>query len=671
MKYLFFVGFFFVVQPLAGQNDSSITSLNEVVITAQRKTERKLLIPYTVQSVNRESLDGYSPRTTPEALLQLNGVLVQKTNHGGGSAFLRGLTGNQTLILVDGIRLNNSTFRYGPNQYLNTIDAYTISKIEVARGTGSVQYGTDALGGVIHIIPSEPSFSKDSSGWHGRVLSKYMTGDMEKTLRGELNISGENIAATGGLTYRSFGDLIGGDTTGRQSPSGYKEFATDAKIKFRLRDNVQVTFATQFLQQDHVPVYHKVVLEDFALNEFAVQRRVLNYGRLNIYGDRNIFKKVELIASWQQSIEGRNSRKNNSLILRTEKDMINTIGITYDIFSQITNSWSANSGIEFYYDIVNSTRSDINTQNNTESHKRGLYPDDSKYGNYSLYSLHHLEMRKWRFEVGVRFNTFDIRLSDSSLGEVRISPSAIVGNVAVLYCLNRRSSLYATLSTGYRAPNIDDMGTLGIVDFRYEVPARNLLPEKSSNAEIGYKVEWKRFSASANVYYLRLKDIITRIKMDGNTINGYPVYKKENVEESFIRGAEAEVDWLLISNLKISGGVSYTYGQNKTRNEAMRRIPPFNGKAMCTYRNQRLFSSIELMFSAKQVRLAQADKEDNRIPKDGTPGWSVMNVYGGYQLKKLKLSAGVQNIFNEDYRTHGSGINGYGRSGWLQIIFNF
>ena len=131
-----------------------------------------------------------NPRTTPEALMGMNGVFVQKTNHGGGSPFVRGLTGNQTLILVDGIRLNNSTFRYGPNQYLNTIDAYTIQRIEVAKGTGSVQYGTDAIGGVVHIITKRSAICNKVKLVHGKVIGKYMTGDMEKTGRGEANYSG-------------------------------------------------------------------------------------------------------------------------------------------------------------------------------------------------------------------------------------------------------------------------------------------------------------------------------------------------------------------------------------------------------------------------------------------------------------------------------------------------
>jgi len=131
------------------QLTDSINNLSEVTITATRKSTELLSIPYAVSLLSGSEIIGRQYRTTPEALTGTTGVFIQKTNHGGGSPFVRGLTGNQTLILQDGIRLNNATFRFGPNQYFNTIDAASVSKIEVARGTSSVQYGSDALGGVV------------------------------------------------------------------------------------------------------------------------------------------------------------------------------------------------------------------------------------------------------------------------------------------------------------------------------------------------------------------------------------------------------------------------------------------------------------------------------------------------------------------------------------------
>jgi outer membrane cobalamin receptor len=113
------------------QEDSSTKKLLEVVVTAQRQKQPKLLVPFSVSTMDKTQIQQYQYRTTPEAMMAINGVFVQKTNHGGGSPFLRGVTGNQILILIDGIRLNNATFRYGPNQYLNTVDAYSIAKIEV------------------------------------------------------------------------------------------------------------------------------------------------------------------------------------------------------------------------------------------------------------------------------------------------------------------------------------------------------------------------------------------------------------------------------------------------------------------------------------------------------------------------------------------------------------
>ncbi|TDH27017.1 TonB-dependent receptor [Segetibacter sp. 3557_3] len=649
------------------QEDTTTGILKQVIITSQRKPADQFYVPYSTQVVDGDYLGHYGPRTTPEALSGITGVFVQKTNHGGGSPFLRGLTGNQTLLMVDGIRLNNSTFRYGPNQYLNTLDAFNIQKMEVVKGTGSVQYGSDAIGGVLQVFTREPRLTSEGSQWSGRALAKYMTGDMEKTVRAEGGYSSKKAAVTIGATYRNFADLIGGDTTGRQSPSGYKELAFDAKAKFLLKEQIELTIAHQLLRQQDVPVYHKVVLEDFAINNFDPQQRMLNYARLNIKGQSPMLNKVELIASWQQTKEGRNSQKNRSSTLRKEMDQVNTIGFTADISSAFSGIWTANSGIELYHDKVNSIKDDININNGNRVRSRGLYPDDARYGNYSLYSLHHFELNKWRIEAGVRYNTFAISLQDTSLGNVRITPSSFVYNGSVLYNISASHNLYATFNTGYRAPNIDDMGTLGIVDFRYELPSNDLAPEKSTNFEVGYKVRTAAFSGRLSGFYMHLSDLITRSKIDGEVINGYPVYRKENVDDAYIRGAEAEALYQLSGKWNVSGNVSYQFGQSLSKKEPLRRIPPMHGRLMTTYNGAKLFLSAEMLYAMKQDRLAQGDKDDNRIPKGGTPGWEVLNLYAGYNVGSLKFRLGALNLFDVDYRTHGSGINGVGRSAWISV----
>ncbi len=654
-------------QPVVENKDTAGQSLGEVVITAQRQQQKNLVVPYSVDILSQQYFAEFNPRTTPEALMGINGVFVQKTNHGGGSPFIRGLTGNQTLILVDGIRLNNSTFRYGPNQYLNTIDAYTIKRVEVAKGTGSVQYGTDALGGVVHIITREPVFAAGKPSIHAGATGKYMTGDMEKTIRGETIYSGEKFALLAGISKKGFGDIIGGDTTGRQSPSGYNEWSFDIKAKFLLHSCVQLTLASQLLQQQHIPVYHKVRLENFSLNEIHPQQRLFNYARLSLQGHSALLKETALTVSYQQGVEGRNSQKYGTSVVRKERDAVNTLGITADILSAFNKIWTANSGMEIYMDRVASERKDIYTLTGIESDKRGLYPNDSKYRNYSLYSLHHFRHGKWTADAGLRFNTFDIRISDTALGNVKITPSALVGNIALLYSITREQSVYAAFSSGYRAPNLDDMGTLGIVDFRYEIPMASLAPEKSQHTELGYKFQTKKFNGTLAAFYMHINNLITRIKVNGEIISGYQVYRKENTASAFIKGLETAISWQATPDLSFSSGIAYTYGQNLSKREPLRRIPPFNGRMMGTYRKAKWMAAAEWQFASAQSRLAQGDKEDNRIPVGGTPGWKVFNLYGGYKLERIQVNAGLQNLLNEDYRTHGSGINGVGRSAWVSV----
>ncbi|WP_051360201.1 TonB-dependent receptor [Adhaeribacter aquaticus] len=642
-----------------------------VVITAQRYETNQFNRPEAISVITQKELDQRAPRSTPEALMGTTGVWMQKTNHGGGSPFIRGLTGQQTLLLIDGIRLNNATFRSGPNQYLNTIDPQNISQIEILRGSGSVQYGSDAMGGVAQILTKNPVFT-DSLSVNGSVYGKYMSAGMEKSGRAEVSVSNTKVAFLGGLAYRSFGDLVAGGDLGVQKPTGYDQISGDLKAKIRLSERYLFTAAWQKLEQKQVPVFHKVQLENFAYNYFDPQRRQLTYARLEAFHNNPWFRKVTLTGSLQQTLEGRKSQKNDSPILVSELDKVNTWGAVMAIDSEPTSYWKAHSGIEYYYDQVNSTREDINLKTDTRMAKRGLYPNGSTASNLALFSLHTLELDKFVLSAGGRFNAFDITVKEKELGASTIRPSALVGSFSALYKLHPHHHLVSSVNTSFRAPNIDDLGTLGIVDFRYEVPNTSLKPEKALNMELGWKARTKRFSSQVAFFRSNLSNIIGRVRSGNDSIQGYQVYLKENVAEAYLKGLEADAEWQLAPTLAAYGNLVYTYGQNITAQEPLRRIPPLHGKLGLSYRaRQGIWIQPQYMFAAKQSRLAQGDIDDNRIANTGTPAWSLLNLNAGYSYRWFSVSMELHNIRNKAYRTHGSGVDGYGRSFWLATQIRF
>jgi outer membrane receptor protein involved in Fe transport len=643
-------------------SDTLYNTLDSITVTSRNIKTLSINSPYSVTGITGKTIRSGNFRTTPEALTGNSGVFIQKTNHGGGSAFLRGLTGNQILLLVDGIRFNNATFRYGPNQYLNSIDIFTIDKIEVGHGTGSVEYGSDALGGVINLLTKDPKFTTGKSSIQANVAGKFISEGMEKSSRAELKYANKNIALLTGLTYRNFGNLVGGGDIGDQIPSGYKENGIDIKLKMKLNKTLQLTYGSQFLQQNNVPVYHKVVLENFKINEIELQQRKLNYIRLLQKTNKRLFSEIIFTASIQNSLEKRISQKNGSLLLKTEQDEIKSLGLSGEAISSISPNWSINSGIDVYRDRVFSSTSEQNISNQIINTKRGLYPNDAFYLNQSIFSLHHIRLNKFNIETGIRYNVFKINIYDSSLGKVENKPTALVGNFGATYHINQFHHISATISNGYRAPNIDDMGTLGIVDFRYEIPTNNLKPEKSVYTEIGYKIQHAKWNFNLHLFYMKLKDLITRVKLDNTVINGYNVYKKENVETSHIKGIEALTNIALSKYWSFKFNATYTYGQNDTKNEPMRRTPPFFGTSSINWEKHKLQIALSHQFAGQQIRLAQGDKDDNRIGVNGTPSWNILNFSTGAQFKIITINAGIQNILNEKYKTHGSGVYGMGRA---------
>jgi len=107
--------------------------LQPLIVTASRSGEPASEAAFSTATMDAEFLREQARRTLPEALQYTPGVLVQKTAHGHGSPFIRGFTGRQNLLMVDGVRINNSTWRGGPVQYWSTVDPYAIDHIELVR----------------------------------------------------------------------------------------------------------------------------------------------------------------------------------------------------------------------------------------------------------------------------------------------------------------------------------------------------------------------------------------------------------------------------------------------------------------------------------------------------------------------------------------------------------
>lgn len=658
---------------------SSIILNNSITVTAQRSERLSFDVSQSIATLTSDQLSEKSSRSAPEALMNEAGIWVQKTNHGSGSPIIRGLVGNQILLMVDGIRLNNATYRYGPNQYLSTIDPGMIGRIEAIRGSGSVLYGSDALGGVVHILSKSPHFSERLKA-SGNVTAKWMSAGMEKSTRAEVEIASKKMALAGGFSARNSGDLLAGGMLGVLDPTGYNEQSGDVKLLIRTDSSGMFTAAFQQLTQHDVPRYDQVVQGGYAMYNFEPQTRQLSYVRWETFSRNPWIQSFRITASLNRAIEGIHSQRNNSSDVKTQRDEVNTTGIIAEVISAPISQWNIQSGVEYYFDKVNSTASTLNLSSNTETIQRGSYADGSTASSIALFTNHQYNINKFQFSAGARFNGVTVSVNDNTFGDQKITPKSLVGNLGVMMKVNNTLHAFVTTNTGFRAPNVDDMSKFGTVESGvFEIPSAGLSPEKSKSVETGLKFRDKKFSATLSLYQTNLSDLIDRVPAvykGMTTYEGRNVYQKQNVGEARLRGFEAEMDIQLMKSVSASGHVTYTHGMNITRQEPMRRIPPLFGRIGLRYQHAAgLWIKAELAAAGKQDRLAAGDKSDVRISirlEDGVmPSWNIVNLYAGYSYKFISVHVIGQNLLNRAYRIYASGVDGYGRSMGASLNIRF
>lgn len=650
-----------------------------VIVTAQRQENSPYEVPQAITMLTQAQLLQTSPRTTPEALMNQSGIWVQKTNHGGGSPIIRGLVGNQVLLLIDGIRLNNATYRYGPNQYLNTIDPGLVNQVEAIRGPGSVLYGSDALGGVVQVLSKTPSFSSDKANISGNILGKWMSNEMEWSGRAELEVGTKQVAFLGGFSERHFGELKAGGDFGTLIPTGYSERSGDAKMLVRLSKSL-LTTAFQQTTQFEVPRYDQVTQGGYDIYNFDPQTRQLSYLRWESSTRNSWLQSIRITGLYGHTREGIVAQKTNSVTIKKQLDEVITSGFTTEIISNPRPNWSAQSGVEFYHDYVSSEAREINSSTQAETTVRGSFADGSTNSNLALYTNHQVAWKKFNFSSGIRSNLVKVAVQDATFGNQPINPAAVVGNIGLMYELWPGIRTQILGNTGFRAPNIDDMSKFGTVEATvFEIPSADLAPERTRSLEMGMKFQRRKFTGSISGYQTWLRDLIDRVPAtyQGSPVyEGRNVYQKQNVGEAIIKGVEAEGEVSLWKLFSVYGHATYTYGQNITKQEPIRRIPPLFGRVGVQYRSKmNWWVKSELAVAGKQDRLASGDKSDVRISsrlEDGVmPGWNSFNLYAGYRYRWLSIQTSFINIFDQGYRVYASGVDEYGRCLNVSIILHF
>lgn len=210
----------------------------------------------------------------------------------------------------------------------------------------------------------------------------------------------------------------------------------------------------------------------------------MTYLRLNSNYDNRWFNHISYTVSYQRSEEVREKVKKGDMDLVSERDLVQATGAGVKVDSKISGNWKAVTGVEIYNDGIGSQKIIYRKDGTLELGLRSLYPDGSAYTSAALYTLHSWMWTRWNVFAGLRYNQFWIFVPDPVFGDVTVSPGTLVGNLGIVYKLNLHNQLSFSVNTGFRAPNINDMGSFGIADFRYEVPSCDLKPEHSLNLEL-------------------------------------------------------------------------------------------------------------------------------------------------------------------------------------------
>lgn len=675
----------------------SLEQLMEVkVVTATQIESDPFDLPFMASSRTTRDYERTLPRTLPQWLADEPGVMVQKTANGQSSPYIRGFTGFRTLFLIDGIRLNNSTFRDGPNQYWNTVDPLSVARLEIVKGPASVLYGSDSISGTVNALTAGPPQDGRASKWQTRALARLSSAEDSHTFRAET--SGPLASQTHvflGVTTKSFGDLRGGDDVGRQLHTSYGEYAWDTKLEHIFSPGLKLTVAHQSVAQDDIWRTHSTVfgthwagLSTGTDRERSIdQRRHLTYAQLHATQLTGFVEELRLSLSHHQQHE-QQTRIRANLRRDVASTDVDTFGADFQLHS-VTPVGRWVYGTTFYRDWVASNNDRYRSDGSFErSDIQGPVADDAIYDVVGLYAQDQLP--SWGpvdFTVRGRYDSATARagrLLDPLTGQpdtLDASWDSFVGSGRATLRAGQHWQWFAGGSQGFRAPNLSDLSRLdSAASGQIETPSTHVSPEYYFIREAGVKARYGRLELAAGYFHTQIDGMIIR-SPTGRILGGLPEVTKRNSGDGFVHGFEFQArvplsaDWSLDSAFTSMDGELTVFPTADPRvrvREPVSRLMPLTTLVGFRYEplTRPYWLSISCTVAGRQSKLSSSDRTDTeRIPPGGTPGYTTWTLRGGWRVhRNFTLSATIENLTNEDYRIHGSGINEPGRNFVLSAI---
>ncbi len=675
--------------------------LNPVVVTATRTEQTASEVPYWTSVIGADFISGNTRRTLPEALQYTPGVLVQKTAYGHGSPIIRGFIGRQNLLLVEGVRANNSTYRSGPVQYWNTVDPYTVDHLELIKSQGSVLYGSDAVGGTVQTFTKFADFRAQPAGEGfvgGESYYEFRSngqGSHIGRIEAQAGVGGQ-FGVMLGLSAKEFGD-IEDSALGRMEGTGYPEEDFDLRLDWAVSKDSTVTLAHYYVNQDEISRWHRTLNNPgwthgghvaapgtYSVNTYD-QERSLTFLR---YAGENPGVNAA-IARWSATLsyqtvndsefQDRNPSKND---VRAADIDVNTLGFDLTLESPV-GPGTLVYGFDYYHDEVDSsgykTKSDrlvltelLPIADNSEYDLLGIF------GQYVWKPVERLEVT-----TGVRYTYAEAllgRFADAD-GVAQTDETktwdSVVGSLRGLYHFNERWSGFGGISQAFRAPNLDDLtGNLTAKAGDTSLGSTNVEPEEFITYELGVRETGETTALQASVFYTDGRDLITAVKrsaIDSTTIT-------TNASDAYSYGVELEGAWRFHPHWTLSGFAAWQEGRLQSPNfvggpvseRPMTRQLPLNGSVALrwTHPSEKFWIEGRILAADTEDRITAADQlaDNQRIPTGGTPGYVVAALHSGWTVNDhLDLTCGVENLTDEDYRNHGSGQNEPGLNGILGV----